>query len=284
MIYSKKANFPYPILMNNSDDYKNAEFEFDVSLQENTDSYIFKIDCHISSKFLLKLIRAKSARLLLIIKSKDNQYHIIQQDTNIEVKVLKSKLSLNNRTVLQLMIQATDNINFENNYDLNYFYDEYKDKIIVHKGMALGFSNLVTFDGSQKKPYDIFEKKVDNTIKSDIEIRLSDETIIIVYKKDTMQFQDLPQSRNLNNPYIYLGLQKALFRFLANYAKNIEEGIKLEEISELNNALDQKLYRLMISKSIDEVTLDNIDEIIYLISDNILKKYVDTIRGIYNGN
>ena len=41
MIYTKPANFPYPVLTNFSTDYNNAEFEFDVDLKENKDNYIF---------------------------------------------------------------------------------------------------------------------------------------------------------------------------------------------------------------------------------------------------
>ena len=40
MIYTEKANFPYPLLTNNSPDYKNSIFDFDVDLNENTNEYI----------------------------------------------------------------------------------------------------------------------------------------------------------------------------------------------------------------------------------------------------
>lgn len=288
MIYSKKANFPFPLLMNNSDDYINPEFEIDASLSDNTDSFILNVTYQISSSYIENLLTKKKARLILIIKSKDNQFYILNETKNdiknVSIGIPKSRLSLNSRTVLQLMIQAVNNLNFLCNNDLNSFYNEFKQCIVIPKGSALGFSNLLIFDGTQKKYYELFEKKVDKNIKSDIEIRLSDETIIITYRKESMQFLDSPKSRNLNNPYIYIGLQKALFRFLINNTHNPEEGIRLEDIGELGNALDQKLYNLMQAKHISEISLEKIEHIIYLISDNILTKYTETVRGLYNGN
>jgi len=71
------------------------------------------------------------------------------------------------------------------------FYQDIKHNIQIQPGMVLGFSNTVIFHGSQKKPYDLFEKKVDKTISSDIEIRLSEETIIIVYKDEKFQFSNM---------------------------------------------------------------------------------------------
>lgn len=42
MIYTKKANFPYPVLMNFTDDYNEPEFELDVNIFDNTDDYKIK--------------------------------------------------------------------------------------------------------------------------------------------------------------------------------------------------------------------------------------------------
>lgn len=40
----------------------------------------------------------------------------------------------------------------------------------------------------------------------------------------------------------------------------------------------------MISKSIKEVSLENLDEVVYLISDHVLSKYAKAVRGLCNGN
>ena len=69
---------------------------------------------------------------------------------------------------------------------------EFKDEIIVPKNSILGFSNSVIFDGSSAKPLDLFEKKVDPNLKSDIKIELTSETIVINYKNEALQFIDSP--------------------------------------------------------------------------------------------
>lgn len=75
MIYSKKANFPYPLLTNDTTQYKQPLFDFDASLSDNNSYYIFNIKYEISSFFIRKLLQDGDATLYLIIKSKDNQFH-----------------------------------------------------------------------------------------------------------------------------------------------------------------------------------------------------------------
>ena len=46
-----------------------------------------------------------------------------------------------------------------------------------------------------------------------------------------------------------------------------------------NSELDKKLYKLMKGKLISTLNMDNIDEVIYLISDGIVEKFTNRIRG-----
>ena len=281
MIYTKKANFPYPVLMNFTDDYNEPEFELDVNIFDNTDDYKIKIDWKISSSFIRNLLQLGKADLIFIVKSRDNQFYRLKNLRCASIDIPKTKLSINTRTVMQLMIQAKEDIDFKNNVDLNEFYDELKSEIYVKKGNVLGFSNKVIFYVIQKKQLDLFEKKIDKDIESDIEIRLSEETIIIVYKKEDYQFVGMQNSKELNYPYIYMGLQKALIGFI-NHAENenFDEGIQIDEMEPPENALENKLYRLMTAKNITELSMDNLDEVIYKISDHLLMKYCDVVRGI----
>lgn len=274
MIYSKKANFPYPLLTNDSNEYKDAAFEFDAFLSENNKYYIFEIQYKISSHFIKKLLYNNQAKLILIIKSKDNQFHELNYNQDI-IEIKKSRLFIGSKTVLQLMIKTTETISFSSNYDLNEFYDEQKDNIIIDQGMGLAFSNQVIFDGGDNKPFELFEKKVDKNIKSDIEIVLSNETIVIVYKNEEF----MPIKKELNYPYIYLGLQKALIRFISHYSSDLDEIIDIPSTEPNENSLDNKLLRLMQSKRINELSLAKIDEVIYLMTDDIIKKYNSTIRS-----
>lgn len=213
MIYTKKANFPYPVLMNFTDDYVDPEFELDVTIRDNTDDYAIDVTWKVSSDYIKGLIRSGKASLTLIIKSKDNQFHKLGTTKKLQVLIPKKKLCINTRTVMQLMIQANEDISFEQNDDLNSFYDEVKSEIVVKAGNVLGFSNTVIFDGSQNKPFELFEKKIDKDIKSDVEIRLGTETILIVYKKGRVSvWRHSGQQRVKLSLYLY-GITKSIDEF-----------------------------------------------------------------------
>ena len=283
MIYKKDANFPYPLLTNTSNSYDGCNFTLDIELNENTYEYIFQINYDIESDFIKKLIRENKAQLVLVVQSKDNKFFNLGLNEKIKT-ISKNRISLSKRTTIQLLVQSKEEINFKENNDLNAFYGSIKDQINVPKHSILGFSNSVMFDGSTAKPLELFEKKVDPNLKSEVKVELGSETIIINYKSDELQFIDSPVSSTINNIYVYMGLQKALYRFVNTYGGEDEE-VDLEELDLPTDGLDLKLYGLMKSKMIKNVSLENIDEVICSITDRILEKYTSAVRGLYsNGN
>lgn len=283
MIYKKDANFPYPLLTNTSNSYYGCDFILNIDIEENNESYGFKIKYDINSDFINEMLEVKKAQLVLIIKSKDNKFFNVDLgDQHIEIP--KTRISLSKRTTLQLLIQSKEEVWFHNNNDLSRFYEDIKDRIMVPANSILGFSNVVLFDGSIRKPFDLFEKKVNPDIKSEIHIELGSETIIIHYRKEEFQFNDLVNGNTLNNHYIYMGLQKALLRFIMQYGQD-GEIVDLEEIDPPTGGLDFKLYNLMNKKMVQELTMENIDEVICLISDKILEKHISAVKGLsQNGN
>ncbi len=285
MIYTKKANFPYPVLMNFSDDYQDPEFSLDVMIKDNTDDFLIEVAWDISSDYIYELLKTGKANLYLIIKSKDNQFFKLQPKKKTQQSIPKRELCIHARTTMQLMVQAAETLEFSDNNDLNTFYDAIKEEIQVKAGNVLAFSNTVIFDGEQNKPYDLFEKQIDSDINSDVEIRLGAETILVVYKNEQYQFAEVQNSKELNYPYLYLGLQKALISFLMHAnPDNPDEGVDVEEMEPPENALESKLYSLMQSKNISELSMENIDEVIYKISDNLIMKYHNAVRGMHNGD
>ena len=80
-----------------------------------------------------------------------------------------------------------------------------------------------------------------------------------------------------------MGLQKALQRFIVNNGDG--EQVDLDEIDNLIDPLDIKLHTLMRKKKIIELRIDNIDEVIYKISDRIIEKYAAAVKELSsNGN
>lgn len=278
MIYRKSANFPYPVLAEGSDSYIDSEFELDIDITDDTHSYYFNYDYEINSSFMKKLIEEEKVTVYLIVQTKDSKYFPVTATKGV-IEVAKNRLSLsNNRTSLQLFIQANETIYFHHNEDLNEFYSLLKNEISVPAYHALAYSNVITLHGDMKKPFHLFDQNLNENLNSEIKIELGLETIIIHYKKKEYQFAGLGNTSHLNNAYVYMGFTKALQQFIIN---NGNEGeVDLTDLDEPQDALDVKLYNLMRSKQIAELNEENIDEVIYLITDQMIDKFSSAVRGL----
>jgi hypothetical protein len=283
MIYKKDANFPYPVLTNTSNSYASSQFILDVELHENVHHYQFDFNYEIDSEFISNLLKSDRALPILIIQSKDNKFFKLDL-TQRSISILKSRISISSRTSIQMHIQSTEDISFKHNDDLSIFHDKFKDELVVPKHSILGYSNVVMFEGSTTKPLELFEKKLNPDLKSAIKIELSHETIVIQYRNEEFQFNNLPKSNTLNNPYVYTGMHMALQRFIVNNGED-NEYVDLLEIDPPTNPLDLKLFHLMRKKMVEELSIDTIDEVIYAISDKIIEKYTSVVKGlISSGN
>lgn len=284
MIYTKAANFSYPILQNTLSDYREPKFDLDVEISESNDKYLIEVQTTLQSQFMRSQLELGKARLLLVINARDNQFHVLSKFDREEVEISKSRLSFNATTKMQLIIQGCEDINYASNDELNEFYDQFKKDICIRKGNALALSSVVAFDGSQQKPYALFEKKYDPDMLTDIEIQIQDEVIVIAYRDERMMFSRIANNKDLSNPYLYMGLQKALMMFIQRYEKISGDGIEMFMYDEqdMKSPLDLKLLTLMKDKRVREIDFENLDLVINVISDNIIQKFIDKIEGIYN--
>ncbi|MGA4517077.1 hypothetical protein ACPA0F_07300 [Solibacillus silvestris] len=279
MIYKKDANFPYPILSSNTFAYDESDFMIRVSFEEDGDLYKFKIQDHLTSEFVQNLLQKGEAQYLLVIQSKDTKFFSLDQN-NLQVEIPKNRMSLSSRTSIQMHIVAKTDISFNSNHELNQFYDQLKTSIIVPKFSMLGFSNIVTFEGGMKNPLDLFEKRLDPQLSSAIKFELGAECIIIHFRDEEVQFQSMAKASAFINPYLYTGLRMALERFIGTYAEEDDDIVELSQITQPEDLLDYKLYNLMISKSVEELSVDNIDEVIGRISHQIIEKYVKAVKEL----
>lgn len=279
MIYKKDANFPYPILSSNTFAYDESDFMIKVSFEEDGDLYKFKIQDYLTSEFVQNLLQKGEAQYLLVIQSKDTKFFSLEPN-NLQVEIPKNRMSLSSRTSIQMHIVAKADISFENNNELNQFYNQLKSSIIVPKFSMLGFSNIVTFEGGMKNPLDLFEKRLDPQLSSAIKFELGAECIIIHFRDEEVQFQSMAKASAFINPYLYTGLRMALERFIGTYAEEDDDIVELSQITQPEDLLDYKLYNLMISKSVEELSVDNIDEVIGRISHQIIEKYVKAVKEL----
>lgn len=283
MIYKRDASFPYPVLSNTSSSYIDNQFTFDIaSLTETNDNYIFELKYQIGSEFINDLLRTGKACLNLVIQSKDNIFKKLDNN-ELEVTVPKRRLTLNERTRVQLQVQALEEISMESCDGLSEFYDQIKEEIILSAYSLIGYSNLVTYAGRDTKPLDIFERKIDDSLKIPFKVELSPSTIILKFKDEKTQLNSLGSTKHLMNMYIYEGLSRALHQFILSNNGAEEEFIDLDSISiSQEDHLNQKLYDLMKNKGIEEISQDNIDEVIQSITNRVVEKFVMSIEEMAN--
>ncbi|MTD31697.1 hypothetical protein [Planomicrobium sp. YIM 101495] len=279
MIYKKDANFPYPILSSNSFAYEESDFTIKINFEEDSDIYRFKVQENLTSPFMKRLLSEGVAQYLLIIQSKDTKFFTLEPN-DLQVEIAKNRMSLSSRTSIQLHIVAKMSVNFAENGELNAFYSDLKNSIEVPKLSLLGFSNIVIFEGGMKNPLDIFEKRMDPSLKSAIKFELGSESIVLHFRDEETQFQSMSKASAFINPYLYTGLRMALERFVQNYSEEDDELVELTQIMQPEDLLDFKLYNLMMSKGIESLDNENIDEVIGRISHQIVEKYVRAVKEL----
>ncbi len=282
MIYNKDVAFPYPVLTNSNNGYIDSSFDFDISdLYDDGKNYIFYIIYKIENKFIKSLINEGKAIIVFIARAQDNYFKKLEANQT-KIIIPKSKISLFNRTTIQLHIQSLEEITMTNCDELTPFYDKYKDKIILYKNVLLGYSNLVKYQGSEYSSLELFKRSIKPEYQSAFEVELNEDSIILKFNDHKYAISN-DSSGNLINMYLYVGLSRALYAFIVNNNFEREEFIELESLSEhqMNN-LDSKLLSLMLNKGIKEIDYESIDSIIDKISNKMIEKYVNSIERINN--
>lgn len=280
MIYTEDASFPYPIMCSNSTDYINNKFFFDIDVKSNNEFYSLELNIQMESEFLRELLKSKEIEYYVIIKTQDSNFYKLPDDNILNIK--RSKLSFKNNSKIQLILKSNSELDFKDNYDIDPFYTDDNESIIIDKNSIVGFSNVVIFDRSEKTTVDLFEKKIDKSISSEIKIEVRDENIVLIFKDEKYQYGKISESKRLNYPYLYIGLQKLLMEMIVADCKNQENVLEIDKnsISNASKGVYRKIVKLLENKGIKEVSFDNIDEIINQISPNIVSEYYKGIMGV----
>lgn len=275
MIFKKDVNFPYPVLSPFTSDYKDSYFGINVDLEDHDSMYKFKVKMKLECRFLEELISAKRAKMFLVVESQDVKFY---EFNGQDIVVNKNRISLSKRTFFQMYISTIKRVPMRDNVFLDEFYDDKKTKMFLDAGSVLAISNVEKFDGDLKKPFDLFEKMVDANIKSDIKIELGTELIMIKYKTPELQYKNMRRRNTLNNHYVYLGLQKALMLMIKDLGENDE--LLIENLDDVDNKVYRKIQNLLKVKRVANINYENLDEVIYKISDRILEKHTIAVKEL----
>ncbi|MDT2841752.1 hypothetical protein [Vagococcus lutrae] len=277
MIYNKDASFPYPILSRTSTSYENNYFDFSITdVKEDSDHFIFNFSYEIGSPFIEKMLKENKATLVIIVQSNDNYFKRIGIDET-ELILNKNRFSLSKRTKIQLHIQTLEDISFSEADDLNDFYKEFRNQIVVERHSLLGYSDEAVLEHSDIKPLELFEQSIRSDLPVPFKVELTNEMIVLVFrsKEESLEVSGLKPS--IRNMYLYIGLSRALKDILETYGKD-EEFVQIESIQMPENGLHMKLCELMLSKNITELSDDRIDEVIQMMADDIVEKYVHSVK------
>ena len=277
MIYLKNATFPYPIFAPFSNDYTKGIFDFNVEdVFDDQEEYKFEISYNLENPFFEKLIKMNLAKMYFII---ENISYFYFEVTNNTFSIAKKRVALNKRTRFQLVIVTEKAISFKNN---NYLHPSFKEdnlEILIKPHQTIALSNVITYDGELKKPYDLFRFKLDEKLKQEIKIEISNEIITIVYSDSKYKYDGFARSKHLNNHYVYLGLTHAFMRMINLYGGENQE-IIISDQESFNEELNKKLLTLLKIYKVPSLSIENIDEVIHSISDKIMHKHYQAIKEL----
>ena len=280
MIYTEEASFPYPVISSSSSDYKDRSFIFDAKITGDSENYKIDIDIAIGSEFLEELIKDKKIEYILIIKTQDNNFYKLDKDYNVVIK--RNEISFRSGSKMQIFLRSVEEINLKDNIDLDEFYTKDKEDIIISKNSIIGFSNIIIYERSEKTSIDLFEKLVDESILSEIKIEIREENIAIIFKDKKYQYNDSSQSKRLNYPYIYMGLQKILMEMIVMDSKNEDYVLEIDEnsVAHTGKPVYRKIIRLLQEVDVKQISFEEIDEVISKISPNIIKEYYKGVKEV----
>jgi len=280
MIYTEEASFPYPVVSGNSTDYVDNNFNFDVKITSDNEYYDLQFGVLLGSEYLEDLIKTGEVEYIALIKTQDSSFYTVGRDRSIRVE--KRKLSFKKSSKIQLILRAKNEVNFGDNYDLDPFFTDDGEDIIIGKNSIVGFSNVVIFEEDKKKPLDLFEKKVDKSIGSEIKIEVREENVALIFKDEKYQYGKTMEAKRLTYPYIYMGLQKLLMEMAVMDSKNDDNILEIDEnsIARVSKPVYGKVVRLLLNKGISQVSFDEVDEIIAKISPNIINEYYRGVMGV----
>jgi hypothetical protein len=239
------------------------------------------MNIQLNSEYLKNLLKLKKIEYYVLIKTQDSSFYKLPENNILEIK--RSKLSFKSNSQIQLILKSNEVLDFKDNYDLDSFYTIDGESILINKNSILGFSNVVIFEKSEKTSADIFEKKIDKSLKSQIKIEIRDEHIVILFKDEKYQFGKFSESKKLNYPYLYIGLQKLLMEMIVADCGNQDNILEINKNSVANasKGVYRKVVKLLENKGVKQVTFDEIDEVINQISPDIINEYYKGVLGVY---
>jgi hypothetical protein len=161
-------------------------------------------------------------------------------------------------------------------------YLRYKNEITIDKNCILALSNVERFDGDTNKPFELIKYQIIDNQDEDLIIDIEREYVVLKFNNKEMLYDGYKNKNHFCYHYVYLGLQKALLSMVIS--DKYRDIMTLDDDYYDDNALHRKIYRFLKIKKVKSLDFDNVDEVISLISDGILRKHYRAVKGAINSN
>lgn len=137
----KNKIFPYPVLAEELDDYKNCMFKASVSISErNVSDTVLAFDLELTDSTLIKLISEGKATYVIHIECGTTAFRTVIKTVNNKFQYRISNKRVNSDVVLLAMIVANEDIPFYRNSNLNEDYEGMD--IFIKAKSILAYDNI----------------------------------------------------------------------------------------------------------------------------------------------
>ena len=245
--------YPFPVLRNESIDYKSSTFDVKIDKNVDSTSHIFEINYDIRNTYIKELVNDGYAKVGLIVKSNAVWYRKFFDITNSNIVRIDAK-EIYGRVYLLPCIIATKKI--ENFYSDD-FDEEFKiSNISVNAGEIIGISDEMVFDAILNN--DIFKNSssifdIISTNENYISYDLTQSKIVVMIPKSLHdRYKSIERSSQqpapiLNSMVIFPILVEALeemkrasddFDDTNSWCKTIKKTIEVKHKEGLMKGLD----------------------------------------------
>lgn len=271
--------FPYPVLAEFSDDYKNNKFLCNSSIEKIRDAITFKLEAKVEDKTLKNFIDNDKARYIFHIECPQTSYRTIVKTKEQLIYHVVDAGKIVDRVQICVFIVAIDEIY---NYTNEQFADDYKGIAFnLERGniLAIGGQFNITVDkqkeelGKIPSIFSILRKTAKK--EKDLSVDVYDNKVKIwLPEKEYYNYQRMAKIHNLQPvlhsvivlpvlTYIFDEIKKGGIDDFEEYRwfKSIRKSLKLEKINLNNDTLNhyasiflaQKVLNMPISRALDSL-------------------------------
>jgi hypothetical protein len=272
----KYKHFPYPVLADFINDFKDGSFNSQIEINTNNDHYNFKVEFDLNDNDLERYLEREELGFAIHIECPFTSYRKLKisdkdlLDFNISADLLEGKVE-----VVSLVI-SKKNIK---NYFSDNFSDFFKDfSFDVYKGDILGVGEQLNFNAEKesdsiKNISSIFAVEAsEESDPSALDVDLGGNKIIIYLEEEYFEkFKRLNKNQNLNSVFASLIVTPVLVEIIEKFKNDGGEKIRESEKYRWFRILNKKIKDI----GIDLKKSEDIEESSISIAQKLINRHLE---------